>query len=314
MSIVNDDTSRPLPRTIAALCLAAALSIPVATAATRAVDERRAADPRGDVEIINTSGRVTVTGWDRPEVAVTGTLEDGGERLEFTSSRGKTLIRVVQRDRGSSMRSAGGAVLDIRVPQQSALDVSVVSADLVLRRLQGEQRLATVSGDVDAELGVEASARSVSGDLRLTTTPATMRLEINSVSGDVTVTGGAGGRVEARTVSGDARFALGTVSDARFKSVSGDLRTRMALAPGGRYAAESVSGSVGVDFAALPSARFQLRTFSGDIDLCAAVGSAAGAAPTGRDGRRGRDFRHGDGDGRVEVQTMSGEIRLCAVR
>jgi len=314
MTIHDDIRIRPLYRTVTMLCLAAALCGPSAHAAPRAVDERRAADPRGDVEIVNTAGKVTVTGWDRPEVAVTGTLEDGVERLEFTSSGGKTLIRVVQRDRGSSMRSAGGAVLDIRVPQQSAVDVSVVSADLVLRRLPGEQRLATVSGDVDAELGVEASARSVSGDLRLTTTPATKRLEVNAVSGEVTVTGGAGGRVEIRTVSGDARLTLGTVSDARFKSVSGDLGMRLALAPDGRFAAESVSGSVGIDFASSPSARFQLRSFSGDIGVCPAVQPAAGAASADRSGQRSREFRNGDGDGRVEVQTMSGDIRLCAGR
>jgi len=79
-------------------------------------------------------------------------------------------------------------------------------------------------------------------------------------------------------------------------------------------AAESVSGSVGIDFASSPSARFQLRSFSGDIGVCPAVQPAAGAASAGRSGQRSRDFRNGDGDGRVEVQTMSGDIRLCAGR
>lgn len=321
MTRFNDDamkTLRPtatVQRTVASLCLIAALSCAVAEAATRTVDERRAADPRGSVEIINTSGRVTVTGWDRPEVVVTGSLEEKVERLDFTSTAGKTVIRVVQRSRGSMQWDAGDAVLDIRVPRQSALNVSLVSADLLVRSLQGEQRLSTVSGDVDAEISAEASARSVSGDLTLAAKPVTKRLEVNSVSGDVTVTGRAGGRVDVRTVSGDAQFSLGSVDDAKFKSVSGNLSMSLALEPGGRFAAESVSGLVKIDFATLPAGRFQLRSFTGDIDLCPAVQPVAGAADRdARAGSRSREFRNGDGEARVEVQTMSGEIRLCAPR
>lgn len=328
MTRFNEHTMKPLhpittrqrtvakqQTTVATLCIVAALSCVVAEAANRTVDERRAADPRGSVEIINTSGRVTVTGWDRPEVVVTGSLEEKVERLDFTTSGGKTVIRVVQRGRGSMQWDAGDAVLEIRVPRQSALNVSLVSADLVVRSLQGEQRLSTVSGDIDAELSAEASARSVSGDLTLAAKPETKRLEINSVSGDVTVTGRAGGRVDVRTVSGDAKFSLGSVEDAKFKSVSGDLSMSLALEPAGRFAAESVSGLVKIDFATLPAARFELRSFTGDIDLCPAVQSAAGAAD--RDagkGGRSREFRNGNGEGRVDVQTMSGEIRLCAPR
>ena len=311
---IETRVSTPSPRRpLAALTLIGMVCMPVAGAASRTVDERLAADLRGSVEIVSTAGRVSVTGWDRPEVAVTGTLEEGVERLEFTGSGGKTVIRVIQRKLPSTDRTAGDAVLDVRVPRDSRLNVAVVSADLDVRQLLGEQTLSTVSGDVDAELGVEAAARTVSGDLRLAAKPSTRRLEISTASGDVKVSGRAGGRVEVRTVSGDAQFALGSVTEGEFKSVSGDLQVSLALEPKGRLAVESVSGTVDIRFATAPAARFQLRSFSGDIELCPAVKPMVSATDGGDPfAAKRREFQSGDGQGRVEVQTMSGDIQLCA--
>lgn len=316
MNTAFNSSSIFVRHSIAALCLAGATLAPSADAATRPVDERRAADPRGSVEIVNTSGRVTVTGWDRPEIAITGTLDERIERLEFTSTGDRTVIRVGQHKDSGMRWQSGDAVLNVSVPRQSRLNASLTSADLVVRDLQGEQRLSTVSGDIDAEVGAEGSVRSISGDLRLVTGSETRRLEINTVSGDTEVTGRAGGRIDARTVSGDSRFALGAVSDASFKTVSGDLSMTLGLEPGGRLAAESVSGDVHIDFTgALPAARFELRSFNGGINLCPAVEQSASVVKEDRgEVNRRREFRNGDGQGRVEVQTMSSDIRLCATR
>jgi DUF4097 and DUF4098 domain-containing protein YvlB len=299
---------------IAAVFFLIAISGGFADATTRTVDERRAAEPRGSVEIINTSGRITVTGWDRSEVAITGTLEETVERMDFTSSGGKTIIRVVPRKRLSGNSKSGEAILSIQIPQQSSLNVSLVSADLMVRQVLGEQRLSTVSADIDAELGVEATVRSVSGDMRLITKPETKRLEVKSVSGDINMSGGASGLVDVKTVSGDGKFLLGALADASFKTVSGEFDLKLSLEPGGRLATESVSGQIGIDFASLPAAKFKLRTFSGNIDLCALLQPAAGASPMNRAERRNREFQIGDGEGRVDVQTMSGEVRLCSLR
>jgi DUF4097 and DUF4098 domain-containing protein YvlB len=149
--------------------------------------------------------------------------------------------------------------------------------------------------------------------MRLVTKPETKRLEIKSVSGDVNMSGGASGLVDVKTVSGDGKFLLGTLADASFKTVSGDFELKLDLDSDGRVTAESVSGLIAIDFASLPTARFKLRTFSGNIDLCALLQPAAGTAPTNRAERRNREFQIGDGKGRVDVQTMSGGVRLCSL-
>jgi hypothetical protein len=292
---------------------AATAATGVAATASRAVSERRPADPRGTVEIANTAGRVSVTGWDRPEVEVTGTLGERVERLEFTSSGGRTVVRVVLL-KGSHRSGSGDAVLDIKIPGSSRLNASTVSADLVVRGVLGEQRLATVSGDVEADLGREASARSISGDLRLGSRSGTTRLEVNSVSGTIRVEGQVGGRVEAATVSGDASFVLGSVTEAEFETVSGNLTASLALAPDGRLEAGSVSGNVRFDFVgALPPARFELQSFSGDIELCPAARTSIadeGGLKLDASSRK-LEFRNAAGTARVEVETMSGDVRLC---
>ncbi len=306
--------TRNAPFPTLAIVLLAASAVTSAADASRAVNERRAADPRGTVEIANTAGRVSVTGWDRPEVEVTGTLGERVERLEFTSSGGRTVVRVVLL-KGSHRSGSGDAVLDIKVPGGSSrLSASTVSADLIVRGVLGEQQLATVSGNVDADLGREASARSISGDLRLGSRSGTTRLEVSSVSGTIRVEGQVGGRVEASTVSGDASFMLGSVSEAGFETVSGDLTVALALTPDGRLEAESVSGDVRFEFlGALPPARYELQSFSGDIELCtAARASIADEGGLRLDAAsRKLEFRNAAGTARVEVETMSGDVRLC---
>jgi len=61
-----------------AACACALLCAWAASAAraagVRSVEEHRPAEPQGQVEITNVSGRIEVVGWDKPEVEVTGTL------------------------------------------------------------------------------------------------------------------------------------------------------------------------------------------------------------------------------------------------
>ena len=71
-------------------CAAAALAALVwpasLLAATKSVDEHRPAEMAGEVEISNVSGRVEVVGWDKPEVAVTGEIGLGVERVDDASA------------------------------------------------------------------------------------------------------------------------------------------------------------------------------------------------------------------------------------
>ncbi|HEX6572475.1 MAG TPA: hypothetical protein VF055_10660, partial [Steroidobacteraceae bacterium] len=153
---------RPLrATTTCAIALLAAL--PGIAAAGEPINKRTSADPNGTVEVSNVAGSVTVTGWDRNEVAVTGELGDGTETLEFTKADKLTRVKVVVPKRSYNVDDTD---LIVKVPAGSVLSVNTVSADVIVQGVRGAQRLQAVSGDVRTEAsGEDVECRTVSGDV-----------------------------------------------------------------------------------------------------------------------------------------------------
>jgi DUF4097 and DUF4098 domain-containing protein YvlB len=270
------------------------------------VDEHRAASPQGAVEIDNVAGSIDVQGWDKPEVAVDGSIGKDVERVEVTGDGNRTSIRVIlPRGHNWGMRD-GSAHLVIHVPAHSSVTASLVSSDLKISAVQGALELRTVSGRISGDGGGDVRAHAVSGDIHLTAGAAKM-IEVRSVSGDIELTGG-NADIEATTVSGSARLKLGTVSHARFKTVSGEISATLGATADAQIEGESVSGDLKFDFASAPAADFDIQTLSGDINNC------FGPKPTeSHHGAGSRlTFKTGEGTGRVRISTRSGDVRLCA--
>ncbi len=227
------------------------------------------ADPQGQVEIDNVSGSVEVVGWDKSEI-------DGSARLV------------------------------IHVPQRSQVRVSEVSADLKTHDLSGEQRLRTVSGDIDATLAQGGSINTVSGTVSANTNGTSGALEIESVSGGVRVNGSIP-ELRIHTVSGDASARLASVNNVRLKTISGQLDFSGTLAAAAHLEGESVSGDLTVTFGATPGADFDVESHTGEIANC------FGPAPqTSRYGPGSHlVFRNQDGTAHVRLSSLSGEIKIC---
>jgi DUF4097 and DUF4098 domain-containing protein YvlB len=290
----------------ALVCALAALTFPWLAHAATSVDEHRAANAQGAVEIDNVAGSIDVQGWDKSEVAVTGTIGKDVERVEVTGEGNRTSIRVILPQGHNWGMRDGEAHLLIHVPAGSSIAATLVSSDLKISAVHGGLELRTVSGNISGEGGGDVHANAVSGDIRLTANSATV-IEVKAISGNIVLTGG-NADVEATTVSGDAHLTLGTVSRARFKTVSGSVSATLAAASDAQIEGESVSGDVKLDFASAPAADFDIQTISGDIDNC------FGPKPTeSRHGPGARlSFKTGDSSARVRVSSHSGDVRLCA--
>ncbi|HEV7433185.1 MAG TPA: DUF4097 family beta strand repeat-containing protein [Steroidobacteraceae bacterium] len=289
---------------LAAVVLLAGMTLP-AWAATRAFNAQKPADPAGTVEVVNVAGSIEISGWDQATVDVSGSIGERVERVDVTSSANRTSIRVVLPS-GNSWNGDSEAHLKIRVPQKSALEVSLVSSDLRIAGVSGNQHLQTVSGDIAGEASGDLQVNTVSGDVKMATRNS-HSVQIKTVSGDVNVTG-ADGTIQVNTVSGDAMFTLGTVTRAHFESISGDISVAAAaLAASGQLEATSVSGDLGVHFTALPDADIDVQTFSGDISNC--FGPKAVEQQYGPGSRL--NFRNGKGGGHVHIDTKSGDVQLC---
>ena len=298
----------PIP-TIRVLCfsIAAALCASIAPSSlVRAGDEFRqshSADPEGTVEIFDIAGSIELTGWNRPEIEVTGAPDDLGERVSISGDGGKTSIYV--RPGGGASHSSEDLKLVIHVPEKSEVKATLVSADLKVQGLKGDVNLRTVSGNISGEVGGDLSANTATGSIRLTARGA-KSTEVRTINGDVELKGGSG-EVEIQTVSGNAKVDLATLTRGRFHSISGNLTAHLSLAPDAELDGESVSGNMRFDFPAAPSADFDIQSFSGNIDNC--FGPKTEKAHYGPGERL--EFKNGQGQARVRIETKSGDVHLC---
>jgi DUF4097 and DUF4098 domain-containing protein YvlB len=301
---IRTQPARPLTaaRKWAALALLAAA--PAVLAGTP-INERKPADPAGQIEISNTAGSVVVTGWPRNEVEVTGTLGDGVERLEFVQNGKLTRVKVILPNRSSRVESTS---LVVKVPAASSLFVNTVSADVRSQGLRGSQRLQSVSGDIDTEAAAEdVECKTVSGNVVVNGTGQRGLLTVTTVSGDATLARVAG-EVNGNTVSGNFAIAAGDTSRSRLRSTSGDLGLKGRLDADARIDFESISGDVRLDLAPPVGAEFEVTSFNGEIRNC--FGPKPVRTSEYAPGTELR-FKEGQGTARVRIKTLNGDIGIC---
>jgi DUF4097 and DUF4098 domain-containing protein YvlB len=190
------------------------------------INERRDLSRDGLVEVELVAGTVTVTGWDKSELELTGTIGDPDHKLNITG--GKDRINI-----------------EIELPKGTHHDIE--ESDLVLRVPKG------------CRLNVQA----VSGPISVS--DLTGRIELNSVSGDLEVKGSPR-EVQLNTVSGRIALDDGaSLENANFNTVSGTIDANLDFRSGGSFEFNTVSGNITLALPGRVSAEFEVTTFSGNI-------------------------------------------------
>ncbi|HEX3866292.1 MAG TPA: DUF4097 family beta strand repeat-containing protein [Gemmatimonadaceae bacterium] len=135
--------------------------------------------------------------------------------------------------------------------------------------------------------------------------PASVEVSVSSVSGDVRLSG-AQGNVEASTVSGDLHLDKLNATSIRANSVSGDILVQAdQLASSGDLSFHSVSGDITLEMPRQFDADVSMSTVSGGMDSDYQLTLA-----TGRSSRRSLNARIGNGGRRLELSTVSGDVKL----
>ena len=143
-----------MTRTLISCCVALLLSPAVALADTR-IDERHTLAAGGRIELSNVAGKVTVRGWDRNDVQLTGTLSDGLQlRQEKSANRVRWEIEYPRRSNN------GGATLVLNVPRSVELLLSTVSASRTSVASMCDGCRPTPSAAASARLAAAATANS----------------------------------------------------------------------------------------------------------------------------------------------------------
>jgi predicted membrane protein len=307
------------------LCFAIAAALVAAAASVAAADKvesRSIAASGGDkdlhetwsvsadarVEISNVRGTVTVSGWDKPEVSLDGSL-GRDSKLDISGDAGHLMLKVTG-EKDSWVHGNGpdtDSDITLRVPRAAALDVNVVSADANVTGIAGKTlEVASVSGGISVNSGVpDVDVNSVSGDVTFDHTGAAMmRAHLQTVSGNINAKG-LNGRVKVETVSGDMVVSAGAVQDLEAGTVSGDANLTFAPASHASVKLESMSGDLRVHLPSSVSAHIEATTFSGGID------SDFGKVQTQEMGPGSSlDAQAGAGDARINAQSFSGNIEL----
>jgi hypothetical protein len=212
------------------------------------------------------------------------------ERVRFHVREGEGFLEVTEPKRGdagiggiarmlgiSSVRAE--ATVSAEIPSGASLTYDGVSADVTADGFRGDQEYRTVSGDlVLHRLAGSAHVRGVSSDVSIRADDP-LRLELNTVSGDVSAFAPRFDELRAVTVSGDIELE-GQLADReqhRIETVSGDL-------------------SIGV----VGGMTLEVRGLSTDVDI-----SVPHRSEGSRDRRR---YIVGDGAANMLFSSMSGDV------
>ena len=290
-----------MKRILGALLLVGAAASPGFTSAQEDVDARRKADPDCRVEIENMAGSVRVVGWARDEVHVTGQIGHGAEGLDISGDPDEIQIEVDVHGPGFHVDSD----LEIHVPAGADVEIEAFNADITVSKVTGSVEANTVNGDirVDGSRG-EVDVETVNGDVEVSGTATKVVAE--SVNGTVRVRG-ASGDVEALTVNGELLVAGGMLRRGSLETVAGSIRFEGGLAPGADVDIESVSGDVELLLAPDASADIQVSSFSGEIENDFGPEAESVSRYTSEKELR---FDVGDGDARISIETLSGNVYL----
>jgi hypothetical protein len=191
---------------------------------------------------------------------------------------------------GSSRLESGH--LRLLLPPGTRLEVSTASGSLNVSGVGGDVRLHSASGDAQLH------------DAR--------RIDIDTASGELSI-GSFSGPARISTASGDVHVQRGStpISSFDFKSASGELKLDGLCAKDCRLNIETVSGDIELHTAAGSSYNARYHTMSGDLDGPAELRKQPGAdddddAIPPKD----RSFRRGDGQGAIQVTTVSGDLSI----
>jgi len=273
----------------------------------------------GRVSIANISGEIVVSAGGGDEVTIDAVKHgDRGSldrvRIAIDDRPGRVDIST---DYGSWRFGSNNVSVDymVTVPDSTMLDVKSVSGDVRVTGVKGSVRAQSVSGNISTNNapGVEW-AKTVSGNVDLTGVANDADISVQSVSGGVRANGLKARSLDVNTVSGEITLQSATIERLNARLVSGTFEYGGALVRNGRYQVTAHSGDVRFTVTDNPGFELDATSFSGEIRsaMPLTIGGNGGVTVTRSRPRRGPgqslNGTYGDGSARLELRSFSGNI------
>lgn len=237
-----------------------------AALAAQPLERSYPASADAQIEVSNARGRIEVNGWEKNEIAVSGQLAEGA-RLETEGKGGWHRLQVVaDAPKSWVVTPAAGAALVLRVPRASSLKIRTISGTVGVVGLEssGALQIDTVNGaqKVDGQVK-QVLLRSVSGPI--TFRGHSERGEVVTVSGEVAVESGEGGRWAVQTVSGSVAWRGSVLERVSIQTASGRVEAAVQLSAGARVDVRTVRADVLFRLPPDVSARMQVASRMGTV-------------------------------------------------
>jgi DUF4097 and DUF4098 domain-containing protein YvlB len=182
--------------------------------------------PSGDIDVETVDGEETnlVVAGDERMLEHVEVSQDGSTVVVALPNKNKLGFSF---SLGSIVFGNEGLRVEARVPHGAGVKIKTASADSEIKGRLNTLDVNSVSGDVSVrgEVTEDVTVKAVSGDVDLEQIGGDV--SVQTVSGDLRARGVAGS-AEAKSVSGDIRLESLTAGDVRFSSVSGDIEIGIA--------------------------------------------------------------------------------------
>lgn len=282
------------------------------------------------LELMNGSGDTRITAGSPGEATVHGEFRVKGWSADSGQQRVKELQQNPPVSQEGNLIRVGGSAFRRNV-HDSSIDFTIVvppntevysqtgSGDVELTGVTGPAKFTLGSGSVTASaIGGDVQVTAGSGEVHLSSIKGQAQLlsgsgnmDVKSVHGEMRVQSGSGvlkiadpgDNVVATTGSGKI-FVTGASADLRLHASSGDITVEGNPGKSNYWDLRSSSGNVTMQVPSAASFRFYARSGSGNINAGIPI------VMEGTAGKHELRARIGDGQGRVEVATSSGNIDL----
>jgi DUF4097 and DUF4098 domain-containing protein YvlB len=279
------------------------------------------------IELANASGDVQITGSADAKIHIHADVTASGMGFDQPKKRvDETLANPPVEQKGDVIRIGKDVThlqnisisYRIEVPRDTEVDSSVASGAQTITNLRGpikansasgsirvehidrDAQLTAVSGSIDAsDIGEDVHANNAAGNVNITAAKGVVR--VTALSGSIMVQK-PGSRVEADTASGSIDVK-GASNDVRARNVSGGVNVQGNPASNSFWELKTVSGAVQLGVPASSNFHLTAEATSGEIrtDIPIVIEEQ---------GKHTLRAHIGNGGGRIEIHTTSGEIRV----
>lgn len=324
-----------MKQSVILLGLSSALCLSVfsggAMAAGQAIKESRNVSASERIYIENMRGNVVIEAVKSNTFSVEGSLDEKADGFELASSNGRTKF-IVQTpkmngwswDDSDEKEQQQGSQLTIKVPVGAHIEFKGVSSNITISNVQGSSEIESVNGVITATaLKQKVSLQTVNGtivsrelDGRIKLTTVNGEIDDQGSKGELTldaVNGDIDSKTKARSVSanvvnGDLALTLDGTEELEMNAVNGDLDATWLNQVAPKAEVSTVSGDAELIVGKALDASIEMTASAGgDLrnGLTSQRANKAKYGPT-----RDLSFVIGQGKGRIDMTTVSGDLEL----